>query len=942
MKISVIIPAYNAEKFLVESLESVVNQTIDNYEIIVVDDGSTDETPKILHDYEEKYEDFHVITQINSGVGASRNKGLDVAQGEYIYFFDADDILEPDALESLYNTAEKYKSDLVIARYDIFNQFKHIEIKNIDNLLLKEKIDKYDLDILWTFSLWNKLFKKELIDEYNFRFSDLCYSEDAVFLMKYVYVTRNITGLDQLILHYRRITVNPQDEFASVTATLNSKKIHDYISAHNLVLKYAQESILHDYNEYNSLADAMENDININLYINEIIQKELQVLFNQFYSKFWSLDNGDISLIVDEINQKIKTLNMKSFSELQCAHFDLPILNLPKSKEEMLSISCFTAVLYGSENNKADFMQCLSSLIVQNMPRLKIVLPSAMQNYVKEAGFVQNNISYIDAESEEELFKSSLERVDTEYIVFCNPKIIYYNNAFSIAFKTFSRVNPDFISELVYHSNYGEIQPVTLNQIAYNSMVYGNRYNPKLQMDNILANKFFKADFLKKTFNAEISILNNLPELFKKGYFVFLNNGVVIFNDDNEVFKDFVIASESSDFINSYTEDKKVPLKNGRLKVRPAESFIKLQKFKNNSLANIIKNLTIFIYKHRKLKNRTLFFSIRKDGELEGNSKALYPYVKGKKKICARRLPHNFWYELKMIRNIMVSKVVVSDDYIRYIRHFEVKPEQKIVQLWHACGAFKKFGRRGTNISIATDLATHAQYNLVCVSGENVRPVYADAFDIDIRKISALGCPSTDKFFNKDVIEGVKQRIYSVYPQFKNKEIIVYAPTFRDVGNDRTVFKPEIDFDRLSDSLSDNQIFVVCPHPIMKNKIVDKEYNNILVVRDFSTDDIMLISDMLITDYSSVIFEYSLLNKPIAFYCYDLSTYNRDFYLKYPDDLPGEVLKNQEALYEFIKSDKRHIVSDKHKVFVEKYMSACDGESSKRIAELINTYLGAK
>ena len=111
-------------------------------------------------------------------------------------------------------------------------------------------------------------------------------------------------------------------------------------------------------------------------------------------------------------------------------------------------------------------------------------------------------------------------------------------------------------------------------------------------------------------------------------------------------------------------------------------------------------------------------------------------------------------------------------------------------------------------------------------------------------------------------------------------------------------------------------------------------------MRDFSTDELMLVSDMLVTDYSSVIFEYSLLNKPIVFYCYDLMSYNRDFYLNYPDDLPGEVLKTQDELTEFIKNPNIHIITDKYNEFVEKYMSGCDGKSAERIAKMINSYLG--
>ena len=125
----------------------------------------------------------------------------------------------------------------------------------------------------------------------------------------------------------------------------------------------------------------------------------------------------------------------------------------------------------------------------------------------------------------------------------------------------------------------------------------------------------------------------------------------------------------------------------------------------------------------------------------------------------------------------------------------------------------------------------------------------------------------------------------------------------------------------------------------MQNAIVEKKYDNIRVIRDFSTNDLMFISDMLITDYSSVIFEYALLKKPIAFFCYDLSTYDRGFYLNYPKDLPGDVYVNQQELTEFLRDADKQVITDKYNLFVERYMSACDGHSAERIAELINSYM---
>lgn len=242
-------------------------------------------------------------------------------------------------------------------------------------------------------------------------------------------------------------------------------------------------------------------------------------------------------------------------------------------------------------------------------------------------------------------------------------------------------------------------------------------------------------------------------------------------------------------------------------------------------------------------------------------------------------------------------------------------------------------------MSVHTDNATHAQYNLVTVSSESIRSIYADAFNIDIQKVKSLGCPRTDYFFDPDWIHKTKESIYKVYPEWRNKKIILYAPTFRDVNGDRSEFHPELDFKELSEKLLPDQIFVVCPHPVMKNNIVDGEYDNIRVIREFSTNDMMHVSHVLITDYSSVIFEYALLNKPIAFFCYDLVNYNRGFYLNYPDDLPGNVYETQEELVQFICDEDRHIITERHTRFVERYMSACDGHSCERIAGLINSYM---
>lgn len=939
-KISVIIAAYNAEEYLSETLDSIFLQTMNDseYEVIIINDGSSDSTLDILNSYKQTYSNLIIIDKENGGPSSARNAGLDIAKGEYVFFFDADDILEGDALSTMYETASEKQADLLIGKYDIFNRHTTIAIHNLDDLIELEEIDKYNTDILWTFSLSNKLFRRDLIEKFNLRLPPVSYSEDGAFFTQFLYRSSKIVGLDYIIFHYRRY-----DDMNSITASISPSKIRDYITAHQIILASAEESFLRDYPEYNTIEEAREQNSDIHNYLNTIIQKQLQIMLNQFYIQFWSLDSDTVQLLVDEINNKLKILDMRVISTLSLSFPEFSLYDIKASQEDVLKNAFFTAVLYGDLANKDNFIKSLDSLEKQNLIFMKIVVPSSMKTDIEKEGMLQGNLFFEDSNSKEELFVSALNNTQTPYITFCDAEIIYATGIFRFAYRQLIKQQYDFISEGIYHKEYEQPQPLLLSKIAYTSLRNGRKNNPCLSMDATLANKFFCVDFVRKL---HLDFGKELPELIKlcymEGYYLYRLDGMLLYNNRETTFIDYIATEKTLPFIKEYLKDKPITLNSPEILYAPAESGKKFRLLPDKTEEDQAWNKKAASFQKKPLKNQVLFVSPRADGHLEGNAKALYPFIKGKKVICAKRLPHDPETALEMTEVILTSKVIVTDDYVKYLRYFPLRPEQRVIQLWHACGAFKKFGQRGTNMSLPEDRATHAQYNLVCVSGENLRSIYADAFDVNYNKVKALGCPRTDDYFNKRLINKTKRKIYFHHPSLIGKSVIVYAPTFRDVGCDRSEFHPELDFDRLSKDLLPNQILLICPHPVMKNDILPKKYKNIRVMRDFSTNDYMLISDMLITDYSSVIFEYALLRKPIAFFCYDLPTYDRGFYLNYPEDLPGDIYTNQDELTDYLTHPEKHILTDKMNSFVEKYMSACDGHSCERIAALINSYMEGK
>lgn len=202
---------------------------------------------------------------------------------------------------------------------------------------------------------------------------------------------------------------------------------------------------------------------------------------------------------------------------------------------------------------------------------------------------------------------------------------------------------------------------------------------------------------------------------------------MLLYNNKKETFIDYIATDKTLSFIKEYLKDKPITLNSPEILYSPAESGMKFRLLSDETEEEQAWNKKAASFSKKPLKNQVLFVSPRADGHLEGNAKALYPFIKGKKTICAKRLPHNPQTALEMTEAILTSKVIVTDDYVKYLRYFPLRPEQRVIQLWHACGAFKKFGQRGTNLSLPEDRATHAQYNLVCVSGENLRSIYADA-----------------------------------------------------------------------------------------------------------------------------------------------------------------------------------------------------------------------
>ena len=241
-KVSVIIPIYNVEDYLEDALNNLLNQTfINNMEVIMVDDGSTDNSRYIIEKYALDYDNFHAFHKENEGPSVARNYGLDRAKGEYVHFLDADDSVVDNGYEKLYNIAIENDSDIVTApvirlkRYNIFDgKFYKNSLKKFNQNIYSTKFENYP-ELIWDLFITNKLYKREFLNKNNLRLIevDKAYCDDSPFSLM-TYLRADNISISTDIFYYWRVRQRGE---LSITQKLDEiQTFYDRLYSNNFCL----------------------------------------------------------------------------------------------------------------------------------------------------------------------------------------------------------------------------------------------------------------------------------------------------------------------------------------------------------------------------------------------------------------------------------------------------------------------------------------------------------------------------------------------------------------------------------------------------------------------------------------------------------------------------------------------------------------------------------
>ena len=294
-KISIIIPVYNSEQFIDKCLNSIINQTYQNLEIICINDGSTDNSLTVLNKYQKKDKRIKIIDKKNAGVSAARNDGIKLSTGEYVTFVDIDDWLELDAIEALYNTIKKENVDVVRGNYCITKNLNNESISNKGKLynLKNKKIDISDLKNSKTVIdkiingkiqcyVWLLFIKKEIIKNMHFK-EEINFMEDTIFYQELMNQINSIYFLDKVTYHYY---YNPNS--LSRAKELYIKNMYILIDVHKSINKIINEGKFY----------SKERIIKLN-------NRFLYLILNYFYYIYHST-NKNKKEVINEINKILK------------------------------------------------------------------------------------------------------------------------------------------------------------------------------------------------------------------------------------------------------------------------------------------------------------------------------------------------------------------------------------------------------------------------------------------------------------------------------------------------------------------------------------------------------------------------------------------------------------------------------------------------------------
>ena len=283
--------------------------------------------------------------------------------------------------------------------------------------------------------------------------------------------------------------------------------------------------------------------------------------------------------------------------------------------------------------------------------------------------------------------------------------------------------------------------------------------------------------------------------------------------------------------------------------------------------------------------------------------------------------------------HLRTARLFVIDNAYLPVHVAPHRPGTTVVQVWHAAGALKRFG-----VDTARPLREpertflHRHYDFVVTAGEASRTAWSAALRTPRERVLPLGTPRTDFFFDTDAMAAARDRVLRAYPALAGRRVVLYAPTFRGRGQGKRP-ATQLDAERLRAALPASHVLVLKTHPNLDPTDVPTGGYDVIVDPRADLNELLAVTDVLVTDYSSMIFEYALLRRPLILLVDDLEEYERDpgLYLDYRTEMIGTHVTGTDAVAEPILNESLDLSG--YDAFIDRHLGVSDGQGSVGFVE---------
>ena len=933
MKVSVIVPVCNNEKNLAQTLSSLKAQKLKSMEVIIVDDASTDSSAAIAGRFVSTAKNFSLLRLDGRGTAAARNAGIEAAKGKYIAFLNAGDSYTENFLMSMCDTAERYSAELTVGKMRSIDEFGTHKFSSAGALAKRGLTDRYDFDLIWNPSLSNKLFLRSKLAESGLRLSDCGAVQEAVFSLSFAFGSDIIAccpkGSTELAVH-----VFDEEHAAGLF------DFECYLHGYELIRKRAAESFEKSLALAQTDFERSELKRRSSSYTDEVILKELTVLLYRYYRRIHFLKPDETKTVTQAVMRLSAELSENAFKSFITMNSDIFVDGvLADSTAKLMDNPQFTVAVRGI-SSPGELNSLMATVFRQTMPAFELIIDRALESMIDPVYAGRECIRFIEGSSPADFRNTALEYARAKYIIFIdraclldpkalqrNYKVLRYNKQIGFTTTPLARFIDGHVREYRFCSASFLRNPEAISIAG----------SPLFPFDLFLSNKFFKVSHLK---GIKFSFTDNETvdayTLYRNSFFRKMPRHCV-----------YLTATESSLLASLKESRDLLPPECGELYDREKRLYRRIVSHPDSSIS-----LKLTLAKKRiqygiisafyrlfsvlPLKKRVVFYTQNDSEQMGENMRLVFEAVGDIKKtvIAVRPKSHP---TLRIMRLLLTSKVIVTDGYMDFLLRYKLRDSQFLLQLWNSAGAFKRFGLDAeSRHSRIEEMKLHEQYSAVCVTSPECRQYYSHAFGISRDKILSLGRPDTDLLLSVAGRQALRDKMLKKHPLLKGKRIYLYCPTFREANGRKIRFEPDIDWLSLENSLGDDEIFIIHRHPVMREDLLHgKFYPNVKDYTNEPLNELLSVADVLITDYSSVMFDAVLMDIPIVFYCPDIKNYARDFYLRYPADLPGEAVESFDELLSTVRAAGDGGIDPRAEDFRRRQLSACDGHSTQRVAELI-------